>query len=126
MRSTRAAPPRCLMQGYPSDDDQRSLTVAGDSVETLQNLVHSLYPTASFTIFMVRDCTERSSSSENRGTDHRQRAGQRRAERPDIRPRCARVRIDRGGIVETSWIAADVRARIPDAAKQIILAEAGR
>jgi rod shape-determining protein MreB len=50
----------CLMQGrYPTDDDQRSLTVAGDSIDTqLQKLVAARYPTASFTIFMVREWKE--------------------------------------------------------------------
>lgn len=51
----------CLMQGrYPTDDDQRSLTVAGDSIDTLlQSLVQTRYPDASFTIFMVREWKER-------------------------------------------------------------------
>ena len=50
----------CLMQGrYPTDDDQRSLTVAGDSIdEQLQKLVQARYPDASFTVFMVRDWKE--------------------------------------------------------------------
>jgi rod shape-determining protein MreB len=50
----------CLMQGrYPTDDDQRSLTVAGDSIDAqLQTLIEARYPTASFTIFMVRDWKE--------------------------------------------------------------------
>jgi rod shape-determining protein MreB and related proteins len=47
----------CVMRGrYPTDEDQRSLTTAGDSIDLqLQKLVHARYPTASFTIFMVRD-----------------------------------------------------------------------
>jgi len=51
----------CVMKGrYPADDDQRSLTVAGDSVDTqLQTLIQARYPTASFTIFMVRDWKEK-------------------------------------------------------------------
>lgn len=51
----------CLMQGrYPTDDDQRSLTAAGDSIDTqLQKLVAARYPEASFTIFMVREWKER-------------------------------------------------------------------
>lgn len=51
----------CVMKGrYPTDDDQRSLTVAGDSVDAqLQKLIQARYPTASFTIFMVRDWKEK-------------------------------------------------------------------
>ena len=50
----------CLMQGrYPTDEDQRSLTFAGDSIDAqLQTLVEARYPTASFSIFMVRDWKE--------------------------------------------------------------------
>ena len=53
----------CLMQGrYPTDDDQRSLTIAGDSIDAqLQSLVQARYPEASFTIFMVREWKERHS-----------------------------------------------------------------
>jgi rod shape-determining protein MreB len=53
----------CVMKGrYPTDDDQRSLTVAGDWIDAqLQKLVHARYPTASFTIFMVRDWKEKHS-----------------------------------------------------------------
>src|SRR5881392_2477431 len=38
----------CVMQGrYPTDDDQRSLTVAGDSIDAqLQKLVQTRYPAA--------------------------------------------------------------------------------
>src|SRR5882757_9502289 len=51
----------CVMKGrYPADDDQRSLTVAGDSVDTqLQTLIQARYPTASFTIYMVREWKEK-------------------------------------------------------------------
>jgi rod shape-determining protein MreB and related proteins len=51
----------CVMKGrYPTDDDQRSLTVAGDSIDAqLEKLVHARYPTASFTIFMVREWKEK-------------------------------------------------------------------
>jgi rod shape-determining protein MreB len=51
----------CVMKGrYPADDDQRSLTVAGDSVDAqLQTLIQARYPSASFTIFMVRDWKEK-------------------------------------------------------------------
>jgi len=47
----------CVMRGrYPTDDDQRSLTAAGDSIDQqLQKLVAARYPDASFTIFMVRE-----------------------------------------------------------------------
>jgi rod shape-determining protein MreB and related proteins len=50
----------CVMKGrYPTDDDQRSLTTAGDSVDTqLQKLVSARYPNASFTVFMVREWKE--------------------------------------------------------------------
>jgi rod shape-determining protein MreB len=53
----------CLMQGrYPSDEDQRSLTIAGDSIDAqLQKLIQARYPDASFTVFMVRDWKERHS-----------------------------------------------------------------
>jgi rod shape-determining protein MreB and related proteins len=51
----------CVMRGrYPTDDDQRSLTVAGDSIDALlQQLIQTRYPTASFTIFMVCDWKEK-------------------------------------------------------------------
>jgi rod shape-determining protein MreB len=53
----------CLMQGrYPTDDDQRSLTVAGDSIdEQLQKLIQTRHPNARFTIFMVREWKEQHS-----------------------------------------------------------------
>src|SRR5512142_1064999 len=53
----------CVMKGrYPTDDDQRSLTAAGDSIDAqLQKLIQTRYPTASFTIFMVRDWKEKHS-----------------------------------------------------------------
>jgi rod shape-determining protein MreB len=46
----------CVMKGrYPTDDDQRSLAVAGDSIDAhLEKLVRGRYPKASFSIFMVR------------------------------------------------------------------------
>jgi rod shape-determining protein MreB len=51
------------MQGrYPTDDDQRSLPAAGDSIDAqLQKLVQARYPDARFTIFMVRDWKEQHS-----------------------------------------------------------------
>lgn len=50
-----------VMKGrYPTDDDQRSLTAAGDSIDAqLQKLVLARYPDASFTIFMVREWKEK-------------------------------------------------------------------
>jgi rod shape-determining protein MreB len=46
----------CLMRGYyPTDEDQRSLTTAGDSVDAqLLKLIQARYPAASITVFMVR------------------------------------------------------------------------
>jgi len=51
----------CVMKGrYPTDDDQRSLTIAGDSIDTqLMRLIQTRYPTASFTVFMVREWKEK-------------------------------------------------------------------
>ena len=51
----------CVMKGrYPTDDDQRSLTVAGDSIDAqLEKLVRARYPNANFTIFMVREWKEK-------------------------------------------------------------------
>lgn len=51
----------CVMKGrYPTDDDQRTLTLAGDSVDThLQQLIRQRYPDADFSIFMVRDWKEK-------------------------------------------------------------------
>jgi rod shape-determining protein MreB and related proteins len=50
----------CVMKGrYPTDEDQRTLVVAGDSVDThLQQLIRQRYPDADFSIFMVRDWKE--------------------------------------------------------------------
>jgi rod shape-determining protein MreB len=47
----------CVMKGrYPTDDDQRSLTAGGDSIDTqLMRLIQARHPTASFTVFMVRE-----------------------------------------------------------------------
>lgn len=52
-----------VMKGrYPTEDDQRSLTIAGDSVDThLQKQIQSKYPEANFTIYMVRDWKEKHS-----------------------------------------------------------------
>ncbi len=51
----------CVMKGrYPTDEDQRTLTVAGDSIDAhLLRLVQDRYPDASFTIFMVREWKEK-------------------------------------------------------------------
>jgi rod shape-determining protein MreB len=51
----------CVMKGrYPTDEDQRTLTVAGDSVDAqLQQLVRQRYPDADFSIFMVREWKEK-------------------------------------------------------------------
>ncbi len=53
----------CVMKGrYPTEEDQRTLTVAGDSIDTqLLKLVNERYPAANVTIFMVRDWKEKSS-----------------------------------------------------------------
>jgi rod shape-determining protein MreB len=50
----------CVMKGrYPTDDDQRSLTIAGDSIDAhLQKLVREKHPEADFTVFMVREWKE--------------------------------------------------------------------
>jgi rod shape-determining protein MreB len=50
----------CVMKGrYPTEEDQRTLAVAGDSIDThLQQLVRQRYPDADFTIFMVREWKE--------------------------------------------------------------------
>lgn len=52
-----------VMKGrYPTEDDQRSLTIAGDSIDTyLQKLIQAKYPDAGFTIFMVREWKEKHS-----------------------------------------------------------------
>jgi rod shape-determining protein MreB len=51
----------CVMQGrYPTEDDQRTLTVAGDHVdEQLMKLLRERHPQASFSVHMVRDWKER-------------------------------------------------------------------
>jgi rod shape-determining protein MreB len=50
----------CVMMGrYPTDEDQRTLTAAGDSVdEQLSMLIAERYPDANFTIHMVREWKE--------------------------------------------------------------------
>jgi len=51
----------CSMKGrYPTDEDQRTLTVAGDSIDAhLQQLVGERWPDADFTVFMVREWKEK-------------------------------------------------------------------
>lgn len=46
----------CLMRGrYPADEDQRTLTVAGDAIdELLMKMVGERYPKAQFTVYMAR------------------------------------------------------------------------
>jgi rod shape-determining protein MreB and related proteins len=51
----------CVMKGrYPTDEDQRTLTVAGDSIDAhLQQLIGERWPDADFTVFMVREWKEK-------------------------------------------------------------------
>jgi rod shape-determining protein MreB len=51
----------CVMKGrYPTDEDQRSLTLAGDSIDAhLQQLIREKHPEADFTVFMVREWKEK-------------------------------------------------------------------
>jgi rod shape-determining protein MreB len=51
----------CVMRGrYPSEEDQRTLMVAGDSIDThLLKLIQERYPQANITIFMVREWKEK-------------------------------------------------------------------
>src|SRR6188508_1865452 len=53
----------CVMKGrYPTDEDQRSLTVAGDSIDAhLHKAIEARYPKASVTPFMVRGWKEKHS-----------------------------------------------------------------
>jgi rod shape-determining protein MreB len=53
----------CVMKGrYPTEEDQRTLTVAGDSIDTqLLKLIEERYPQANVTVFMVRDWKEKHS-----------------------------------------------------------------
>ena len=53
----------CVMRGrYPTEEDQRTLTVAGDSIDAqLLKLVEERYPEANVTIFMVREWKEKHS-----------------------------------------------------------------
>ncbi|HUP41727.1 MAG TPA: rod shape-determining protein [Thermoanaerobaculia bacterium] len=51
----------CVMRGrMPTDEDQRTLTTAGDWIdEQLASLIREAYPDAAFTVHMVRDWKER-------------------------------------------------------------------
>ena len=53
----------CVMKGrYPTDEDQRTLTVAGDSIDAhLLKSIQAKYPKASITLFMVREWKEQHS-----------------------------------------------------------------
>jgi len=50
----------CVMRGrYPTEEDQRTLTSAGDSIDQhLLKLIQERYPQANITIFMVREWKE--------------------------------------------------------------------
>ena len=51
----------CIMQGrYPADEDQRTLTMAGDAIdEQLAKVLRERYPDAQFSIHMIREWKER-------------------------------------------------------------------
>ena len=51
----------CVMKGrYPTEEDQRTLTIAGDSVDQhLLKLIQERYPQANVTIYMVREWKEK-------------------------------------------------------------------
>jgi rod shape-determining protein MreB len=53
----------CVMKGrYPTDEDQRSLTLAGDSVDAhLHKAIQARYPKATVTLYMVRQWKEQHS-----------------------------------------------------------------
>ena len=53
----------CVMKGrYPTEEDQRTLTIAGDSIDGhLLKIITERYPQANITIFMVRDWKEKHS-----------------------------------------------------------------
>jgi rod shape-determining protein MreB and related proteins len=53
----------CVMKGrYPTEEDQRTLTIAGDSIDNhLLKLMEERYPQANVTVFMVRDWKEKHS-----------------------------------------------------------------
>jgi rod shape-determining protein MreB len=51
----------CVMKGrYPTEEDQRTLTVAGDSIDTqLLKLIEERFPLANVTVYMVREWKEK-------------------------------------------------------------------
>jgi rod shape-determining protein MreB and related proteins len=51
----------CVMKGrYPTEEDQRTLTIAGDSVDAqLLKVIEERYPQTNVTIFMVREWKEK-------------------------------------------------------------------
>lgn len=51
----------CVMKGrYPTEEDQRTLTLAGDSIDQqLLKLIEDRYPQANVTVFMVREWKEK-------------------------------------------------------------------
>jgi rod shape-determining protein MreB len=51
----------CVMKGrYPTEEDQRTLTIAGDSVDAqLLKLMEERFPQANVTVFMVREWKEK-------------------------------------------------------------------
>ena len=51
----------CVMKGrYPTEEDQRTLTIAGDSIDTqLLKLIEERYPQANVTVYMVREWKEK-------------------------------------------------------------------
>lgn len=53
----------CVMKGrYPTEEDQRTLTIAGDSIDThLLKGIQTRYPQANVTVFMVREWKEKNS-----------------------------------------------------------------
>src|SRR5438034_10643262 len=53
----------CVMRGrYPAEEDQRTLTTAGDSIDQhLLKVIGERYPQANITIFMVREWKEKHS-----------------------------------------------------------------
>ena len=53
----------CVMKGrYPTEDDQRTLTLAGDSIDAqLLKLIEERHPQANVTVYMVRDWKEKHS-----------------------------------------------------------------
>jgi len=53
----------CVMKGrYPTEEDQRTLTIAGDSIDMqLLKLIEERYPQANVTVYMVREWKEKQS-----------------------------------------------------------------